>query len=459
MISSLFEPIEMGSSGPNSYFDNGGGAVGSSMGARQAASQSSAPPMTQPSGSDGRNHQLDWQRQASEWALGASGGGSSGGGPPPFGAGPPSYGVGPPPTRELSNMARSPETQPNSQEFSPLNSQNKGHQPPQQPNSPTMVSRELFAPPQQARADPAMAPQPQAQREQRRRSPSNERHERNRERPMNERQQVQAAPQAGPQAKGNRTYAADADDLLDQHVAYYFRHHPEVYNRHKIGRKRPGVYELNGREITVEWQYGLLPGEQGFLVALDGPLRQPFADYMSQTEANAEYVTQGLTVNALHAVPLPARMTFDDKDNAYTRLEAMKVAKEQAIIREKAAEYTQMGMPPPQDLRNLYEKTINRKLNPGGNRQRQQGAQMGPPVAMPPMAMPGVPQPVLPNGWPANTLAPQAVPLQHMGQMQASLPGNLFGTPNLMAEVRQRGQSPGPTAGGRQYQQPMFRFS
>merc|ERR1711862_592124 len=67
-----------------------------------------------------------------------------------------------------------------------------------------------------------------------------------------------------------RTYAADPDDLLDQHVAYYFRHHPEVYRKHNIVRKRPGVYELNGREIGVEWQYGLLPGEQGFLVALDG---------------------------------------------------------------------------------------------------------------------------------------------------------------------------------------------
>merc|ERR1719502_2185886 len=200
--------------------------------------------------------------------------------------------------------------------------------------------------------------------------------------PAGQRQRQQTGP---PGQARERTYVADPDDLLDQHVAYYFRHHPEVYKKIQIVRKRPGVYELNGREILVEWQYGLLPGEQGFLVALDGPLRQPFADYMSQTEANAEYVTQGLSVNALHAVPLPARMTFDDANRAYTRLEAMKVAKEQAIVREKAAEYSQMGMSPPTDLRNQYEKKISQRLNNHGRNR-----------------IPGVPAPAPQAGAPAS---------------------------------------------------------
>jgi len=262
---------------------------------------------------------------------------------------------------------------------------------------------------------------------------------------------------------------ADADDLLDQHVAYYFRHHPEVYKKHQITRKRPGIYELNGREITVEWQYGLKPGEQGFLVALDGPLRQPFADYMSQTEANAEYVSQGLAVNALHAVPLPSRMTFDDTNKAYTRLEAMKVAKEQAIVREKAAEYSQMGMMPPQDLRAQYEKTLNRKLNFGG-RQRPPGPM---PAGMPQATMLPAPMPIPGVGIPGYQQAPAMQisgvaspppPMQMLGTppQQGSPLGNLFGTPNLMTDINMRAQPriPGPAAAtGQQQQQPLFRFA
>lgn len=246
-----------------------------------------------------------------------------------------------------------------------------------------------------------------------------------------------------------RTYVSDPDDLLDQHVAYYFRHHPEVYKKHQIVRKRPGVYELNGREIAVEWQYGLLPGEQGFLVALDGPLRQPFADYMGQSEANAEYVSQGLSVNALHAVPLPSRMTFDDANRAYTRLEAMKVAKEQAIVREKAAEYSQMGMPPPNDLRMQYEKNITRKLNPGG-RQRYPGAEAGPP---PPVAMPSggampqaMPQP-MPAGFPVGTPSPV------MGAP------NMFGpAPNLMPHAATTAMPPAAMRGVSPVPRPMFGY-
>merc|ERR1712137_1183438 len=110
----------------------------------------------------------------------------------------------------------------------------------------------------------------------------------------------------------------------------------------------------------------------GYLVAVDGPLRQPFSDYMEMSEANAEYDTRDIAYrSALHSIPIERRMTFADQHKVYTRLEAMKVAKEQALVREKAADYIKQGKTVPSGaLMNKYEKTIDIKL--GGARRRQQ---------------------------------------------------------------------------------------
>ncbi|CAE7030038.1 unnamed protein product [Symbiodinium natans] len=88
-------------------------------------------------------------------------------------------------------------------------------------------------------------------------------------------------------------YDTDPEDLLDQHVAYYLRHHKDVAAQHSVNRLCPGVYAIDDREVRVEWQHATEPGGQGFLVAMDGPLRQPFADYMEHSENNAEYDVQG----------------------------------------------------------------------------------------------------------------------------------------------------------------------
>merc|ERR1719163_214107 len=81
----------------------------------------------------------------------------------------------------------------------------------------------------------------------------------------------------------------DKDDLLDQHVAHYLQQHPDVHRHHTLIRKTPGVYELDGREVLVEWQHAAQLGEHGFLVVVDGPLRQPLRNYLERSEANAEY--------------------------------------------------------------------------------------------------------------------------------------------------------------------------
>mmetsp|Transcript_135326 Transcript_135326/g.270003 ORF Transcript_135326/g.270003 Transcript_135326/m.270003 type:complete len:1016 (-) Transcript_135326:220-3267(-) len=157
-------------------------------------------------------------------------------------------------------------------------------------------------------------------------------------------------------------YRADKEDLLDQHVAYYLRRHPQTRKRHTVARKRPGVYELDGREVNIEWQYASEPGQQGFLVVVDGPLRQPFSDYMEDTEANAEYEGQDIGTSSLHMIPKDRRISFNDTHKVYSRLEAMKVAKEQALVREKAANFTKEGKDVPQDIMQRYKKSIQQKL-------------------------------------------------------------------------------------------------
>lgn len=157
---------------------------------------------------------------------------------------------------------------------------------------------------------------------------------------------------------------SDPEDLLDQHVLYFLRHHPKEARRHTLERLEAGVYQIDGHKVDIEWQHAPEPGQPGHLVVVDGPLRQPFADYLENSDSNAEYSTHMIAkTSALHHVPKEARMTFDDTNKKYTRLEAMKVAKEQASIREKAADYTKEGRLVPDELVRRYNKALRQKLS------------------------------------------------------------------------------------------------
>lgn len=255
------------------------------------------------------------------------------------------------------------------------------------------------------------------------------------------------------------SYEADQDDLLDQHVAYYLRHHPDVHAKHLIARKRPGTYQIDDREVSVEWQYASEPGGQGFLVALDGPLRQPFSDYMEMSENNAEWDNSGGR-SSLSMIPRDKRMSFHDQHKVYTRLEAMKVAKEQALVREKHADYVKDGKEAPSDLMHMYKKSIQQKL---GQRQRH-SSHMTPPAPPAPspefpgdpstVAGPGRPRrsgghggpgdrggPGRPGGAPGNYTPPPPPPPGAYppwsggpgthGQQPGLMPPNFFGPPGL----------------------------
>jgi len=119
--------------------------------------------------------------------------------------------------------------------------------------------------------------------------------------------------------------ATEHENALDQHVVYFLRHHPEFYNQHTIARIQPGWYVIDGREIAVEWHYGE-EGEEGYLLAVDGPLRQPFADYAQGTEANAVFEDK-LPRTCLQQIPKERQMSFGDMHQVVSRLEAMKNSK------------------------------------------------------------------------------------------------------------------------------------
>lgn len=157
--------------------------------------------------------------------------------------------------------------------------------------------------------------------------------------------------------------------MLDQHVAYYLRKHPEFFQKHIIAKVRPAVYNLDGRVIEVDWHYGEA-GREGYLVAIDGPLRQPFDDYLQGSETNAQFDEGRLARTSLHQIPKGRQLSFRDDNAVYSRLEAMKVAKEQALVREQAAVYVKEGaLVPESELMAKYKKTIDVKL---GNRWRRQ---------------------------------------------------------------------------------------
>jgi len=196
--------------------------------------------------------------------------------------------------------------------------------------------------------------------------------------------------------------ATEREDLLDQHVAYYLKHHPEVHARHTLSRLRPGVYNFDGREISVEWHYSDEPDQPGFLIAIDGPLRQPFADYMQDNENGVEWDDKRLGKSSLSQIPKGKRLSFGDGNKVYSRLEAMKVAKEQALVREKAADFVKDGaMVPQHELMAKYKKTISQKL--GERRQRQSEAEQ--PVTGPPPPA-EAPAPVAPPQAAAASPAP-----------------------------------------------------
>ncbi|CAE7807603.1 PHO91 [Symbiodinium sp. CCMP2456] len=153
------------------------------------------------------------------------------------------------------------------------------------------------------------------------------------------------------------------EDLIHQHVLYILKKNPDVSKSRKVQQVTPGVYLLDGHEVNIEWRHSREPGRRGCPVVVDGPMRQPLIDYLRFSEENKEYDTETVAcTTSLHQVPKDKRMTFDDRHKQYSRLEAMKVAKEQACIREQAADCLLDGKQVPDDLVRRYNKALRSKI-------------------------------------------------------------------------------------------------
>jgi len=152
------------------------------------------------------------------------------------------------------------------------------------------------------------------------------------------------------------------EDLIHQHVLYVLRKNPDVARLRRVQQVTQGVYLIDGQEVNIEWRHSPEPGQRGYPIVVDGPMRQPLIDYLRDNEERKEFDLDVVCTTALHQVPKDRRMTFDDKHKQYSRLEAMKVAKEQASIREQAADYTLDGKQVPDDLVRRYNKALRAKV-------------------------------------------------------------------------------------------------
>eukprot|EP01066_Platyproteum_vivax_P001678 Platyproteum_vivax@DN12131_c0_g1_i1.p1 len=129
-------------------------------------------------------------------------------------------------------------------------------------------------------------------------------------------------------------------DPVDKELAEFLLAYPEIERSHKIYKLDYRAYRIDNRDVTVEVN-------AGHMIIRDGPLKQPFADYMLGTGLNEEWDSS----EPLFGKAAPTQ-TFDTKQDieskrsfgpvaapyrneASHRLEAMKNARKQAQIRSK----------------------------------------------------------------------------------------------------------------------------
>lgn len=162
-------------------------------------------------------------------------------------------------------------------------------------------------------------------------------------------------------------------DALLQRVQRFLWAHPDVAKKNTVVRSQihGGVYEVNGRVVGLEWQAsekasgGGADSSDGQLVVIDGAMRFPLSDYLGMEDLSTTYSCRRIdTTTALHCVPKERRMTFEDGNGECSdRIEAMVVAKKQAQIRERAADFTKAGKRVPEDLLRRCKSTPKELLH------------------------------------------------------------------------------------------------
>lgn len=75
------------------------------------------------------------------------------------------------------------------------------------------------------------------------------------------------------------------EDLIHQHVLYVLRKNPDVARLRRVQQVTEGVYLIDGQEVNIEWRHSSEPGQRGWPIVVDGPMRQPLIDYLRDNEA------------------------------------------------------------------------------------------------------------------------------------------------------------------------------
>merc|ERR1712093_212844 len=119
--------------------------------------------------------------------------------------------------------------------------------------------------------------------------------------------------------------------------------HPELNQKNSIVRTGPQVYIINSRTVDLfVYLEGSATQRVGQLLVRDGPMVQPFLDYIFNTGLNEEYdqidlpTTQRLDEVdklTLPSLPLPPEHMGQTADAV--RVEAMSFAKRESDIRTK----------------------------------------------------------------------------------------------------------------------------
>eukprot|EP00391_Amoebophrya_sp_Ameob2_P011923 CAMPEP_0178984590 /NCGR_PEP_ID=MMETSP0795-20121207/1693_1 /TAXON_ID=88552 /ORGANISM="Amoebophrya sp., Strain Ameob2" /LENGTH=610 /DNA_ID=CAMNT_0020675477 /DNA_START=16 /DNA_END=1848 /DNA_ORIENTATION=- len=148
-----------------------------------------------------------------------------------------------------------------------------------------------------------------------------------------------------PSAAGQTSAAEDAPGktpkssapTLESHLEQFFWRFPEY--RADVRQLGDGAYSVSGRRV------GLQINERNQVEVRDGPMRQVLEDYIGGNLTTAVYANSHLQPGAVSstststAAPYVAdadsqrKVSFDDQDQVYNRIEAMRVAKEQAKAR------------------------------------------------------------------------------------------------------------------------------
>lgn len=160
-------------------------------------------------------------------------------------------------------------------------------------------------------------------------------------------------------------YEADPDDLIDWHLScHLLTLDRSAASRIMLRKVREGEYEVDGRRVMLLWREDLGPGTPGVEESHPAGIvvREGDDESESGTETPlAEYLQQAVDVAALlagHAAGCPAvarmpanrRLTFADvperthEDPGVERVRSMRVACEQARIREQHAVSAEKGL-------------------------------------------------------------------------------------------------------------------